>query len=52
MLKMAKIDLELIQNPDIRGVQEVELPIFLINTAKPTMYIQNLMTQKKNQNIT
>ena len=51
MLKMTKIEIELIQDPDIHGVQEVELLIFLINTAKQTIYIQNLMIQNKNQNI-
>ena len=34
----------------LKKVQEGEVFIFLIDTAKLTMNIQNLMTQNKNQN--
>ena len=43
MLKMIKIELELIPDPDciysFRKVQEVEFHILLIDTAKPTINI-------------
>ena len=35
----------------LRKVQEVEFLIFLIDTAKPTINISNLMTENKNQNL-
>ena len=55
MLKMTKIWLVLFQILTclyfLKKVQEVKFIIFLIDTAKPTINIQNLMTQNKNQNI-
>ena len=44
MLKMTKIDLELIPHPDmfkysLKKVQEVEILIFLIDIAKPAINI-------------
>ena len=35
----------------MRKVQEVEFPIFLIDTAKPTIDVQNLMNKNKNKKI-
>ena len=55
MLKMTKIWLVLFQILTclyfLKKVQEVKFIIFLIDTAKPIINIQNLMTQNKNQNI-
>ena len=35
----------------LRKLQEVEFPIFLIDTAKPTINVQNLMNKNKNKKI-
>ena len=54
ILKMTKMELELIPYPDIylffKKVWELEFFIFLIDRVEPTINIQNLMTQNKNQN--
>ena len=51
---MTKIELELIPYPDMyiffeKGTRGGISFIFLIDTAKPTINIWNLMTQNKNQ---
>ena len=55
MLKMTKIKLELITDPDMHiffeKVLELEFLIFLIVLAKPTINIWNFMMQNKKQNI-
>ena len=55
MLKITKIELELIPDPDMyiffQKGKRGGIPIFLIDTAKPTISIWNLMTRNKNQNI-
>ena len=54
ILKMTKVELEFIPYPDIylffKKVWELEFFIFLIGRVEPTINIQNLMTQNKNQN--
>ena len=54
ILKMTKVELEFIPYPDIylffKKVWELEFFIFLIDRVEPTINIQNLMTQNKNQN--
>ena len=54
ILKMTKVELEFIPYPDIylffKKVWEFEFFIFLIGRVEPTINIQNLMTQNKNQN--
>ena len=54
ILKMTKVELEFIPYPDIylffKNVWELEFFIFLIGRVEPTINIQNLMTQNKNQN--
>ena len=54
ILKMTNVELEFIPYPDIylffKKVWEFEFFIFLIGRVEPTINIQNLMTQNKNQN--
>ena len=54
ILKMTNVELEFIPYPDIylffKKVWELEFFIFLIGRVEPTINIQNLMTQNKNQN--
>ena len=54
ILKMTNVELEFIPYPDIylffKKVWELEFFIFLIDRVEPTINIQNLMTQNKNQN--
>ena len=54
ILKMTKVELEFIPYPDIylffKKIWELEFFIFLIGRVEPTINIQNLMTQNKNQN--
>ena len=54
ILKMTNVELEFIPYPDIylffKKVWKFEFFIFLIGRVEPTINIQNLMTQNKNQN--
>ena len=55
ILKMAKVKLKLISDPDIyiffKKIQEAEFLIFLIDIVNPKISILNLMDENKNQNI-